>query len=170
MMLLAFVACDLVSGSSTVSVEADPGKLELTEKKAKAAEPEPTPEPARAAGVACTDDERKRLHCELANGKQLAVCQTDGALSLRYGHPDVDLQIPKSGHGKDFALTQEKKSGDREQTVLVAKQKDYAYHVVTDRQEGQFDVVFEAYRGKQRLQTTQCTKLMGVDWTELPEL
>lgn len=168
MMLLTLIACDLVTQSASTPAP-DPGTLELSHKTAAPA-PAPAPEPEAAAAVDCTDGERRRLHCELANGKQLAVCEADGGLSLRYGHPAVDLQIPDSGHGKDFQLTQEQKSADREQTVLIATKADYGYHVITDRQEDHFDVVFDAYRGEQRLQSTQCTKLMGVDWTELPKL
>lgn len=167
MWILALIACDLLGGSPEVVSSTPVPPLKVTGPSAP--EPALEPEAAAAATVACTEAERRRFQCELSNGKQIALCEAPGGLSFRFGAPSVELAFPATGYGPGIAVSRKSTGEDGEVVTVAFTREDYTYTLTSERTEDQFDAVFEVVRGKQRLSTAECTKLEGVDFTELKE-
>ena len=162
MWILTLVACELFGSPPTVA----PEPLVLTVPAPVAAPAEVAP--LAAAQVACTSDERRRIQCVLSNGKRLALCEANGGMSFRYGAPGVELAVPPTGYGTDTSISRKDHGEDGEIVTVRVTREDYTYTVTSERSEDQFDALFEVMRGKQRLSSSQCTELEGVDFTELP--
>ncbi|MCA9490820.1 MAG: hypothetical protein KC621_12915 [Myxococcales bacterium] len=123
-------------------------------------------DPTSTTGL-CLVGERVRLACEVAKGKQAALCQAGDALVYRFGKPGaVELELPAKG-GIPIDVARQRLGEDAERHVASAWNDGHRYAIVSERTEDQFDLSVVVRKGADKpLATLACRKSLGVDFTE----